>query len=457
MTEHHVIDLSALASARDGSGHSIFSPSGSPMWLNCSGSLIPNILAPDDAGIDAAWGTVAHELTEQGLKTGRLPDYRLGEKVWIESGDWGFLIPIDDDMLAHVQTAIDYCEWVPGDHFVEQRVYFSEYTPLNNQSGTADHVACAPGVMTITDHKFGKGVRVYAAMNYDDSRAVIEHEDCSFEINGNSQDLLYALGFFLKHDAKYHFERIVIRISQPRLDHFDEWETTREELLKFGEFVRRRAIAAWTLNAPRRPSPKACQWCKVKADCAAFAAQQEAIMSAAFADLTSDITVETMEDLKERLSDPLGGYELQPVKIATLTLDEMVTLYAYRSASESWWKQLERTLFQRAAAGEKVPGMKLVEGRSNRVFRDKQKAAEFLMRHGVPRDEVIEEKVVSPAEAEKLLRKKGVRAKDLPEMLLPLVHKPPGKPTLVPLRDKREALENVSASAFEDLIDGNED
>lgn len=457
MTEHHVIDLNALASARDGSGHSIFSPSGSPMWLNCSGSLIPNLLADDEAGPDAAYGTVAHELTEQQLKTGKVQDQRLGEKVWVESGDWGFLIPIDDEMLIHVQTAVDYCEWLPGDHFVEQRVFFSEYTPLKNQSGTADHVACAPGVMTITDHKFGKGVRVYAAMDYDDKRAVIEHKDGTFEINGNSQGLLYALGFFLEHDATYHFERIVIRISQPRLDHFDEWETTREELLKFGEFVRRRTAAAWTLDAPRRPSPKACQWCKVKATCAAKAVQEEAIVRGAFADLIDDITVETMEDLKERLSDPITGYELQPVKIATLTLDEMATLYAYRSASEAWWKQLERTLYQHAVAGEKVPGMKLVESRSNRVFRDKRAAARFLMDRGIPREDVIEEKVVSPAEAEKLLRKAGVRAKDLPQMLNPLVSKPPGKPTLVPLRDKRMALGDVSGAAFDDLIGGNDD
>lgn len=421
------------------------------MWLWCSGSLIPNILADDEAGIDAAWGTVAHELTEQGLKTGHLPVHRLGEKVWIESGAWGYLIPIDEEMLSHVQTAIDYCEWLPGDHFVEQRVFFSEYTPLKKQSGTSDHTACAPGVMINTDHKFGQGVRVYAAMDYSDKRTVIYNDDGTFKINGNSQGLLYALGFFLEHDHKYHFERIVIRISQPRLDHFDEWETTREELLKFAEFVRERSAAAWRINAPRNPDPKACQWCKIKADCAAFLVKYEQITAGAFDHLSKEVSIESMSDLKERLADPLGGYELVTKPVATLSTEDMVTIYAYRSAAESWWKQIEVELNRRAASGEHVPGMKFVESRSHRVFKNPKSAAAFLISKGVPRDEVIEEKVASPAKAEELLRKHGHRAKDVPNLLASLVFKPPGRPTLVPMRDKRVALENVSDVAFATL------
>lgn len=457
MTEHHIINLTELAAARDGSGHSIFSPSGSGMWLRCLGSLIANLLTKDSAGVDAAYGTVAHELSEQWLKTGKRPSNRIGEIVWVESGDWGHLIEIDDEMMAYVKESVDYCRFLPGDHFVEQRVFFSEYTPIPNQSGTSDHCACEPGLMTITDHKFGKGIRVYAAKDYSDPRGVIENDDGTFVLNGNSQGLLYALGFFLKWDYKYHFKRIVIRISQPRLDHFDEWETTREHLLAFGEFVKKRAALAWKPNAPRSPSPEACQWCAIKHGCAANAVMQERISSAAFDDLKNEISDDDVSDLKERLNDPLGGYEFHRAKLMTLSTEELATLFTYRAAALAWWERVKKELYERVSHGEKIPGMKLVEGRSNRMFRNKNKVVHELEQYGIGRDELIEEKLVSPAEAERLLRKAGVRAKDLPIVLSQLVEKPRGKATLVPISDKRPALENLAGLAFDDLIENRED
>lgn len=423
------------------------------MWLTCSGSLIPNLLAPDDAGIDAAWGTVAHELSEQQLKTGHHAVERLGEQVFVPNHEWGFMITIDAEMLTYVQIAVDYCEWLPGDHFVEQRVFFSEYTPLNNQSGTADHCACEPGIMTITDHKFGKGVKVYAAENTDDPRSVIiDSITDRFKLNGNSQALLYALGFFLKYDEIYRFERIIIRISQPRLDHWDEWETTREELLKFAEWAKVRAYAAWRPDAPRHPSAKGCRWCKVSGTCAAYAVMEESFMSAAFHDLIEDIGVDQMTDLKERLSDPIDGYTMAVKNVTELSIEDMATLYQYRSVSERFWKKLAERLHQHALDGGKVPGYKMVDGRSIRVIADEKQYIQRLVDHGVPMSKIIKKAVVSPAQAEDLLVEAGVRVKDIPDVFADVVRKPKGQPTLASERDKRPAVQDLSEEAFADLV-----
>jgi len=233
--------LSRMAEAYNASGHSIFGPSSSAMWLYCSGSLIANLLEPGGGSYEAAEGTVAHGIAEEWLKSGKRPRHRVGTVERVTEKDQNgkevhYDVLITWTMLDHVQEYVDWCQMLPGDHFTETRVYFSEYMPIPNQGGTADHAACEPGLLTVTDFKYGKGVEV----------TVVE----------NTQGMLYALGFFLKYDHLYHFERIVIRICQPRMYNWGEWEISRAQLLAFAEFVRQRAKAAWQVNAPRRPSEK---------------------------------------------------------------------------------------------------------------------------------------------------------------------------------------------------------
>ena len=106
-------------------------------------------------------------------------------------------------------------------------------------------------------------------------------------------------------------------------------------------------------------------------------------------------------------------------------------------------------LDRRAAHGEKIPGYKIVEDRSHRKFISEAKARDHLLSLGLKRTDIIDESLVSPAKAEKLLRKAGHPNKDLPELLQGLVIKPPGRATLAPLSDKRPEVEDVSAVVFE--------
>ncbi len=430
MSEHHIFTVSEITEAMERvvqGGHSVFAPSASKMWLYCAGSLIPNLFAPDDSGEDAAYGTVGHMVGERWLKTGKKPLYLLNKTFWVDGGGWGFFIVVDEVMMDHVERYVRQCATLPGDHFVETRVDFSSLTPIPNQGGTADHVACYYQTMVITDLKMGKGVWVYA-------------ED-------NSQALLYALGFFFAWDWLYDFQRIIIRISQPRLENFDEWEITREELLAFAEFVKPRAAAAWVQGAPRTPSPEACQWCRVKSTCTAKAKVVFDIIGGDTTTSGKPVDFKRMVMFKKELAEKDAP---DIADVATLTTLELERIFTWRYSVERFFKQVIEELESRANDNAKLHLTKQVEGRSHRAWKNEREALRSLVKAGLKQSDVQALTMASPAAVEELLRKIGFKSKDIPDVLDGLVYKPPGKTTIVPIKDKRRPVHDRDGGAFDD-------
>ena len=428
------INLDELARSREQGAHAIFGPSGSGMYLNCVGSLVPNLLAGDTAGEDAATGTVAHGVAETWLRKGKRPSHLIGTNQFIEAGEWGFLIWIDEVMLDYVQMYVDWVDLLPGDHYVEQRVDISRLTPIPRQFGSADFIAIDRKRMVVADLKYGKGVMVHAEWN--------------------SQGMLYALGALFEHDkafdGTYDIREIEIRIAQPRLDHFDSWVISREDLLAWGEWAKERMAQAWTLDAPRTAGAKQCQFCRVASSCAANAKMVIEFSEGVFGDVTAPVTPAEMQEFKDRVDDL--DFDINPIEVATLTTSQLATMRPFRRIAEKWWADMDAELFRRAQAGEHLEqyGLKVVESRSRRVFSDEKRAVKKLTSLGVHYDEIVVEKVVSPAQSEKLLRKAGHRNKDIPSLLEGLTTKPPGKPTLAPLSDKRDAIVDLSEAVFGD-------
>jgi len=431
MTEHK-FSLSSMQAAikvvADG-GHSVFSPSGSKMWMGCSGSLIPNIYAEDDSGEDAAYGTVGHSVGEKWLKKKRRPTELVGTTEVVVNGGVPYEIEIDDDMLDHVRRYVDWCEFLPGQHFVEVKVYFSQLTPIPDQGGTADHVACTYQRMIITDLKLGKGNLVHA--------------------KNNSQAMLYALGFFYAWDWLYDFQEFVLRIAQPRMGNFDEHIVRRTELLEFAERVKVRAFAAWQPNAPRTPSVETCQWCKVKSTCAANTKMLWDMTAGVFTSVEKEMTTKELKSFRgsiELMSEP------SMADIATLTTDELGILYGFKSLMVKFFDSAAVELTRRGANGVQLRDWKQVEGRSFREFRSQAAAVAGFMKLGIARDELFKEEFISITGAETLLRKHGYKSKDLSDLLEPLTRKPKGKPTLARRDDPRPALTDNTADVFCDTI-----
>lgn len=428
MTEHR-LNLSKLAESMRNGAHSIFSASGSHLWFNCAGGLLPNLLAKDVSGYEAAEGTVAHGVGEEWLRTGVKPRHLIGRVVTVDGHD----ITIDEVMLTYVQEYVDWCAWLHGQHYVETKVYYSQLTPIPEQGGTADHAVASYQKLIVTDLKYGKGHQVWA--------------------KDNTQAILYALGFFYLYDWLWDFQTIEIRICQPRMQHFDIWMVSREELLSWADRIRDRAHAAWSLDAPRTPGEKQCLFCKVKASCGAHFAWQVEATSGAWSDESTPVTAEQVAALKDDI-------EFEKIwklhDVYSLTTDEMVRLYKFRGMFEAWWKALHNQLNIRAAQGESITGMKMVEARTRRVIKDRDETLRVLTEelpeeHRLSREELVEESFASPADIEKLLRKHGYTKAEVEKVLAPLVRKPTGKPTLVSEADRRDAIVDLTEIAFSDL------
>lgn len=404
------LTLEELARRFGGGDHSVFAPSSSAMWMNCPGSLIPNLQAPDSAGADAAEGTAFHEVMETWLREKRRPQHLVGVQRRIEAGGTTYIVTIDDEMM---EFAADCIRWVtpilPHIIGVEWKVDFSDLTPLPRQRGTADLVAYHNGVLYIRDWKFGRGVPVYA-----------EH---------NTQLLLYAYGAYPLAPGPVEF--VNVGIGQPRLESFTEWQVPFRDLVDFGKRTRAAASAAWSLDAPRVAGPKQCQWCKVKGDCPVLMAQTSALVDATF------------DDLSDNPRDP-----------KTLTTEALANAVRWRKTIEAWLSSAEEELQRRVEAGESGHGFKVVKGRSRRAWKNPDVTMRVFKRLGVPEAEFAPPNLVSPNQAESVLKAHGIGGSEQKNLLAVLVHRPPGKPTLVQDRDPRPALPSPGDAFGDDMEHG---
>lgn len=389
-------------------GHSIFAPSASEMWLNCSGSLIANMLERQEKGESggeaAAEGTVAHEMAEIWLNTGRKPIEFIGEIKTVN----GFDIEITEEMLAYVADYVNWCNDQEGRKFVEVKVDFSHLTPVSDQRGTSDHVCCTNDKLTITDLKYGMGVKVEAV--------------------NNTQLQIYALGVLHDFGFLYDFKTVEMRICQPRLNHFSTWEIPIEQLLAFGEYVKERAIEAWQPNAPRTPTVKGCLWCKVKAKCPEKAKELEKICTDVDWDNEESSVIERIEN---------GQFLDKFAKVDELSIEHLENIYNKIKPIKSFLDEVEKKVFDFLQKGGKMHSIKLVAGRNTRKWKDEDQVIDFLISNGFTEDDYAPRALVTPAQAEKLCKKAKVPISEMNEY----VASREGKPTIAPIDDSRPAYD----------------
>lgn len=98
-----------------------------------------------------------------------------------------------------------------------------------------------------------------------------------------------------------------------------------------------------------------------------------------------------------------------------------------------------------------MPGFKLVTGKQgNRVWSDDALAEEMLKSFRLKQEQMYSQKVISPTQAEKLLKKDSPRRWTKVEALITRAE---GKSTIAPESDPRPALNVNPVNDFDDVSD----
>lgn len=368
-------------------GHAILSPSGASKWLNCPPSARLETQFENKTSEYAEEGTLAHRLGECLIKR----FLRLTKKA-----DYEKELAIIKQSEFYNADMLDYCDGYKDfviEHFIEaksktpdakiileEQIDLSKFIP--ESFGTIDTQIIADETLTIIDFKYGKGVAV--------------------EATENEQLMLYALGSLEKMLLFYGIKIVKLIIYQPRLDIISEWLISVEELKVWAEQkLIPTAKIAWE-GKGSFVAGKHCRFCRARTSCRVHAEYQQEI---------------AYED-----------FQVPPL----LTDAEIVKVLMRAQDLKKWLDKVEEWALDEALKGRDWPYMKIVEGRSKRIYSNENAIADKLLDAGYASKDIYEAKLLGITKMTEFLGKA-----DFNHYLNDLIIKPPGSPCLVPVTDKR--------------------
>ncbi len=380
------------------SAHARLSPSSAHRWLRCPGSVaLCDEIEERRTSVFAAEGTVAHHVREMCLLLGMEPEDFQGQQI----GADGFSFTIEDEMVEALRPGIEWVRERQGRLVNEHRVSFDRWLP--DQFGTLDVGVIGKDLITINDLKYGAGV------------AVSPEE--------NEQLMTYGLGFWdnmARHETKA--TDFLLVIDQPRaIGGGGEWRVTLDEMLEFGERLKRGYEEVHADDPYLKAGEKQCRFCPAKGVCDAYAKW-------------------SMKQIDMEFDD-LDGDELYLSQVGEWTPERRVALVDNAEMIEKWIDAVKARVLNDAVIGNPTPGKKAVVGpEGNRKWRDEDEAAEWMAKHlRDPNDAWHDPKMLSPAQFEKL---KEIPA-EVKEDVEKYVIRSPGKPILVDEDDKRAGISIV--------------
>ena len=326
-------------------------PADAERVIACPGSVaLVQQMPPKPSSKYADEGTLLHNIIAEILTTDRTPESYLGT---VYEG-----ITLDQDLIdAKLRPALDALDAIDPDKTmefaVEQVVGFD--TALPGVFGSADLIGRLGDRAIVLDWKFGSGVVV--------------------DVEENAQAMFYAAAAMRTRDTRWAFEgatEIECIIVQP--PSVKRWVTTFDRI---AQFERELLIAVKTAQLPDAAlsSGDHCRWCAAKPVCP--------VMTGA---------------VDRALKNKLHAIDAAQIGVY-LKQAELL---------EAWISGVNELAYQMLDEGLPVPGYKLVPKRSTRKWIDDEVALSALERLGLDAKELVETSVVSPAKAEKLLKKQKI-------------------------------------------------
>ena len=385
------------------SDHALLSPSSAHRWLHCT--LAPRLEAtlPEKTSEFAREGTIAHSVCEisakKRFKMAKAAEYNRVIKKLKADPSW------NDEMLHTAELYVDHLaeramEFASEPYVAfEVRVDISEYVP--DAFGRCDNVMLGGDTLIITDYKHGKGVKV--------------------EADRNPQMMLYALGAVKLYRPLFGgaLKNVKFYIDQPRLNAYEGWGCSIDELLEWGESVKPIAQKAF-MGFGEYAAGEWCRFCRANGLCKAQAEQQ----------------VSALDDFAGVIGNPS----------ALLTPEQMGDVLTRGKTLVDWYEAVKENALAAILNGTKIPGYKAVEGRSSRIWTSQDAALEKLQASGIDRAVIYDSVPKTLAQLEKMLGKAKFN-----ELVGEFVTKPQGKPALATADDTRAEFSRA-ASDFAGVV-----
>ena len=345
--------------------------------IGCPGSVaLCAKMPPKPSSKYADEGTLLHNVMDLILTTNQTPESFAGMEY---EGIKLTQELIDEKVYPALKALDDIDPNKEMEYATETRVGFGDFLP--GVFGSTDLLGRIGKRAFILDWKFGSGVPVLA--------------------DDNPQLMFYAAAAMRTPEVQWVFDEcdeIECIIVQP--PSVKRWVTTTKRIKAFEQEL---AMAVKISQMPDAPlnAGEHCRWCAAKPTCPKMTGLADRALHA---------------------------------KLDTLDVVQIADYLKKADMLEQWIADVRGLAHQVLDAGKPVPGFKLVAKRAIRQWADEQQAENTLMDLTGNHAELFSTKLISPAQAEKLLKKEK---KELPKELVVAIS---SGSTLVEDSDPRPAV-----------------